>query len=252
MPGSPAITIEGLSFSYGRTPVLEEVSLSVAEGDFVSVVGPNGGGKTTLLRLLLGLLEPSRGTVRIFGHRPAESRPRLGYMPQAARFDPLFPVSVMDLVLMGRLRQGRPLGPFRGPDRRAAERALEEVSLLDLRRQPLSSLSGGQQQRALIARALACQPDLLLLDEPTSSLDLRSEGELYTLLQELNRRMTVVVVSHDPAFVSGFVKTCICVNRRVFTHPTSELTGELIGRLYGGEVRLVRHDLRCPEEHAGG
>jgi zinc transport system ATP-binding protein len=241
----PVISLRDVSFSYGDVPALEDVNLSLNPREAVCIVGPNGGGKTTLVRLILGLLTPQRGEVRVFGQPPRRSRLRIGYMPQHVQHDPQFPVTVMDIVLMGRLGQGGLsglMGWHGREDRRAARDALEQVGMADFRRRPFSSLSGGQRQRVLIARALCCKPDLLLLDEPTSNVDSLVEAKLLDLLRELNRQMTILMVSHDLGFVSGLVDTVICVNRRVVLHPTSEMTGETINDLYGGEVRMVHHD----------
>jgi len=237
-----AVLIENLSFGYGSRHVLEDVSLEIERGDFACLVGPNGGGKTTLLKLILGLLKPDRGRVRVLGLPPEEARQKVGYMPQHANLDPLFPVTAMDVVLMGRLGRHRWFGSYRRTDRLAGEAALEEVGLAGSGRVPFAALSGGQRQRVLIARALVDDPELLLLDEPTANLDPQAEGELYALLQRLNRRMTIVLVSHDLGFVSQFVRRVICVNRRVFTHPTVELTGEMVQEIYDHGVRMVRHD----------
>ncbi len=237
-----AIVIKGLWFSYDGYCVLEDVNLSIPQGDFVSVVGPNGGGKTTLLRLVLGLLRPSRGEIRVFGVTPEEARPRTGYMPQHAQLDPQFPATVMDVALMGRLGQGRPFGPYSKRDKEAVVTALEQVGLRDLHKKSFASISGGQRQRLFIARALAGEPDLLLLDEPTANLDVVMEGDLYELLQTLNQRMTVVMVSHDLGFVSKLVKSVVCVKCQVSSHPTSEITGEIIDAMYGSPMRIVRHD----------
>ncbi len=240
---SAAIVAQGLGFAYpGGEPAIEAADLELAEGDFASLVGPNGGGKTTLLRLMLGLLQPQRGRILVFGRPPAAARREIGYLPQHAAHDPRFPISVLEVVLMGRLAGGRPRGLFRAADREAAVAALAEVGLADLRRRPFASLSGGQRQRVLIARALACAPRLLLLDEPTASLDAHIEEEFYALLQRLNRRLTIVLVSHDLGFVSRFVRTVVCVKRRVVVHPTHAITGEMINEIYGGEVHMVRHD----------
>lgn len=244
-PARPVIEVRNLAFAYNGQTVLEDVNLAIAQREFVSIVGPNGGGKTTLLKLLLGFLSPTDGTVRVFGGRPTQARRRIGYMPQRAHVDPTFPASVMDVVLMGRAAKGPSIGPYRRGDREAAERALAEVDLVDVRRRPFSDLSGGQRQRALIARALAAEPEMLLLDEPTSNLDVRMEGELYRLLKRLNERLTILVVSHDLGFVSEFVSTVVCVKRRVIVHPTSEITGEIIREIYGTDVRMVRHDHGC-------
>jgi zinc transport system ATP-binding protein len=236
-----AIELEKVSFSYGATQALEDVSFTAGRGDFVSVVGPNGGGKTTLLKLMLGQLQPDCGRVRVFGRTPEQARRSVGYMPQHARLDLQFPVTVMDVVLMGRLGNGSPIGPFRATDRQVAAEALREVGLHDLRSRPLAALSGGQRQRVLIARALACEPELLLLDEPTSNLDPHVESTFQDLLRRLNERLTIVVVSHDLGFVSQMVRTVICVNRRVQVHPTGELTGEMIQNMYDHDVRMVLH-----------
>lgn len=237
-----AIQAHDLSFSYGGGPAaLTHVSIGISAGDFACVVGPNGGGKSTLLRLCLGLLTPSSGTIEVLGRSPIAARRNLGYMPQHARLDPSFPATVLDVVMMGRLGRSRRVGPFRAADRAIADAALREVELLELRRRSFSCLSGGQRQRVLIARALACQPQLLLLDEPTAGLDIEAEAKLYDLLRRLNERLTIVMVSHDVGFVSKYVRTAICVNRTVHVHASHELTGEVIRKLYGRELRLVRH-----------
>lgn len=242
-----AISFDHVTFGYGATPVVRDVTLDIAAGELVCLIGPNGGGKTTLLRLVLGLLKPQAGSVTVLGTSPEAARPRLGYVPQYSHFDAKFPVSVMDVVLMGRLA-GRWAGPFRGADRAAAREALEEVQLADLATRSFAALSGGQRQRVLIARALAGRPDVLLLDEPTSNVDALAEQKLYDLLTQLNRRLTVVLVSHDLGVVSQLVSSVVCVNQQVHLHPTSALTGELVRTMYGAEVTLVRHD-HC---HAAG
>jgi zinc transport system ATP-binding protein len=221
--------------------------LEIHPGEFVSVIGPNGGGKTCLLLLVLGMLRPNRGTVQVFGRAPERERSRMGYVPQFTRFDPLFPVTVYDVVQMGRLGRFW-TGPYRKEDREAALDALEQVGLGELRRRSFAELSGGQRQRILIARALATEPEVLLLDEPTANVDRLATDKLYELLVDLNQRLTVVLVSHDLGIVSRFVSSVVCVNRTVFTHPVSELTGEMIRDLYGGEIALVRHDHRSGQE----
>ena len=153
-----AISIKDLWFSYDGHPVLEDVNLSIPQGDFVSVVGPNGGGKTTLLKLVLGLLRPSQGEVRVFGAPPEQATRRIGYMPQQTQLDPQFPATVMDVALMGRLGHGRPFGPYSKKDKEVVSGALDQVGLYDLHKKAFSSISGGQRQRLFIARALACEP----------------------------------------------------------------------------------------------
>ncbi len=251
MSKEAVIRLEGVDFSYDGMPVLEDVNLSVGELDFACIVGPNGGGKTTLIKLFLGLLRPTKGKVSVFGTPPEESRLRMGYMPQHALLDPLFPVRVIDVVLMGRMGITRKFGPYRKADKQAALDALREVEMQELSERKFSTLSGGQQQRTLIARALASNPEILLLDEPTASLDLQVECEVYEVLRELNERLTVVVASHDLGFVSRYVKSVICVKRTVVVHPTSAITGELIRELYGEDVCAVRHDRDVSEGAKG-
>jgi len=245
-PGAPVIELRRLSYSMGGQSVLEDVNLTVPDRDFLCIVGPNAGGKTTLLKLILGLLRPCGGSVRVFGGAPARSRYRIGYMPQHASLDPLFPVTVQDVVLMGRLTGSSRFGPYRRRDREEALRALEVLKLEGVAHRPFSELSGGQRQRVLIARALVSSPDLLLLDEPTANVDAVLESELFELLNRLNERMTIALVTHDLGFVSRYVKRVACVNRRVAVHRTSEITGEMIHDIYGSDVRMVRHDTLDP------
>jgi zinc transport system ATP-binding protein len=235
------VDLHDVWFSWpGGRHVLEAVSFSLEEGAFVSVVGPNGGGKTTLLKLLLGLLEPDRGRIRVLGETPVQARSRIGYMPQHATVDPRFPVHVLDVVSMGLLGPRPRLGGHSAADRAAARAALARVGLDGLERRPFSNLSGGQRQRALIARALVSDPELLLLDEPEAGLDRKQD--LYDLLGELNRDATVVVVSHDLGLVSHLVETVVCVRGRVEVHPTAALDGVTVRELYGRDMQLVQHD----------
>lgn len=245
-----AIEINNLSFFYDQVAALENVQLHIGPREFISVVGPNGGGKTTLLKILAGLLTPTAGEVRVLGAKPEAVRHRIGYMPQHSYVDPHFPMTAFDLALMGRVTRGHPIGPFNHEDRRMADRVLDRVGLAEAKRRcAFSSLSGGQQQRAFLARALSCEPRLLLLDEPTSNLDIAVEQDLLELLEELNRSMAVVVVSHDLGFASHLVERIVCVNRVVCTHPTAELTPEVMHTLYGSHrIRMVRHEVRGPEK----
>lgn len=236
------IELHDVSFFYGNTPVLEEVNLIVGNHDFLSIVGPNGGGKTTILKLILGLVKPSKGHVRVLGTSAENARIRIGYMPQHTSLDPLFPVTVFDVVLMGRLGTGLRFGRYGKADRMAAEEALERIGIYDCRNRPFADLSGGQTQRVLIARSLVSHPDLLLLDEPTSNVDVATETELYEFLNQLNEEMTIVLVTHDLGFVSRHVKSVACVNRRLICHPTCNITGEIISEIYGSKVNMIRHD----------
>jgi zinc transport system ATP-binding protein len=247
MPEPAAVDIQDLWFSYNGGAVLREVNLRIERGELACMVGPNGGGKTTLLKLMLGLLRPDRGRVRILGMRPEEARRRVGYVPQHGRLDPKFPVNVMDVVRMGLLGcRGN-----RGRAAEAAMRALEEVNLADLRRRPFSELSGGQRQRVMIARSLVADPNLLLLDEPTAHLDAGTQADFYERIASLRHTCTVLLVSHDAGFVSDVVGKVICVQGTVATHPTAALTGDLIRELYDLDIRLVRHDHDCMRECPG-
>jgi len=241
----PAVAFEDVWFSYDTHPVVRGVRLEIAPGERVCMVGPNGGGKTTLLKLMLGLLRPDRGRVSVFGQAPRQARGGIGYAPQHARFDPTFPVNVRDVVLMGRLGQTRGSGPFTRADRAVAAESLAQVGLADLAGRGFARLSGGQRQRVLIARALASRPRLLLLDEPTANLDIGVEQEFHDLLAGLAGELTVVIVSHDIAFVAKTVGKVVCVQGTVAVHPTAELTGDVMRDLYGQDIRLIRHDHDC-------
>ncbi len=237
------ITLRHVSFAYRRRNILEDVDLDIEKGEFACVVGPNGGGKTTLLKLILGLLSPNSGEIRVFGEPPEKMRHRIGYMPQYAHLDMNFPATVLDVVLMGRL--SRTSLWFSKKDRNEALSAIEEVGMGDFARTGFNTLSGGQRQRVLIARALCSRPDMLLLDEPTANVDQQTELNLFAILRDLNERMTILVVSHDLGFVSQYVKSVICVNRKVVVHPTTLMNGTLIKDIYHGDLKMVRHDHRC-------
>ena len=239
-----AVRIRDLSYSYDDIPVLTDVHLDIFPGDSASIVGPNGGGKTTLIKLILGLVRPDQGTVLVYGNEPEQERTRIGYVPQYARYDPNFPISVLEVVCMGRIGNSRS-GRYTRHDKDVALEALHAVNLAYLAKRSFSALSGGQRQRVLIARALAAEGDILILDEPTASLDSRSEQQLLTLLAELNKNMIILMVTHEIGVSPSFFQRVICVNNQVYVHPTSELTGELLRDMYGGDLRMIRHDHRC-------
>ena len=242
----PVIQCDQLCFSYGELPILTDVSFTIQRLDAIALVGPNGGGKSTLLKLILGLLTPQSGTIRVLGTTPHLARPKLGYMPQHLQYDPSFPVSVMDVVLMGRAGS-MGLWRYGAEDRRIVHKTMAELAVDDLADRSFNSLSGGQRQRILIARALVCEPEILLLDEPTANVDPAAHLQFFEILKELANRVTVLTVSHDLGFVSQVVGRVFCVNRQVRIHPTSELTGEVIQEMYGGAVRMVLHDQCCSE-----
>jgi zinc transport system ATP-binding protein len=238
----PIIILEGVFFRYNEFSVLEDICLTIRDKDFLGIVGPNGSGKSTLLKLILGLLTPQQGTIEVFGSSPAEARLKVGYVPQFATFDRNFPISVLNTVLQGRLGKTRTLFGYTRQDREIARQALAEVEILDLEQRPLTALSGGQLQRVLIARALACNPEVLILDEPTAHIDPKVEEGVFELLKRLNERLAVIVVSHDVGFITRYITRVACLNRRLVCHPASELTGAMIEQLYGGPLKVVQHD----------
>ncbi len=243
----PVITFNNVCFGYDKSEVLHNVNFSLFERESTSIVGPNGGGKTTLVKLILGLNKPQAGSINVLGSTPLESSRRIGYMPQSSHFDQSFPIQVLDIVLMGRL--GKRRSPFYNhADKQAAMQALDETGLADLAARPFASLSGGQRQRVLIARALACDPKLLLLDEPTAHVDPAMEEQVNETLARLAKRLTVITVTHELGFVARRVDRVLCVNRTVKLHPTSEITGEIIQEIYGSDLRMVRHDHQCSEK----
>lgn len=241
------IRLNDVSFSYDDRPTLQYVTIAIRRLDAVCIVGPNGGGKTTLIKLILGLLEPNQGSISVLGESPREARKRIGYVPQYANYDTQFPISVKEVVQMGRLGNSF-TGRYSKNDSRQTLAALEEVGLAEYASRSFTALSGGQRQRVLIARALATGGDILILDEPTANIDRESETHFFALLRDLNKRMTILMVTHDIGFASAFFNRIACVNRQVVIHPTSELTGQHIQDMYGGDLRMIRHDHICSHE----
>ncbi len=236
-----AVNFSGVSFTYDRSAVLEDVTFSVMAGEFFGLIGPNAAGKSTLLKLLLGLLEPQRGQVQVLGQTPRIARQHIGYVPQFPTFSRNFPINVLDMVLLGRLGVGGTAGAFSAEDRAQAGKALRAVEIEALTNTPIRELSGGQLQRALIARALVCEPELLILDEPTANIDVRAEEDIFALLRGYSAHMTIIVVSHDIGFISGYVDRVGCLNRTLVCHATGEITGRTIEELYGAPVRHIMH-----------
>ena len=235
------IKLDDVSFSYNRIPVVENISLSIKEEEFLGIIGPNAGGKSTLLKLILGLLQPDKGKIAVMGMSPFYGRSRIGYVPQYPTFSRDFPISVIEAVLMGRLGNTRWYGRYLKQDKEIALQAMEAVEIADIQQQSVGSLSGGQLQRVLIARALACQPEIVILDEPTASIDVRVEEDIFGLLKQYNDHMTIIVVSHDIGFISGYVDRVACLNQTLVCHSTEEISGKTIEELYGAPVRMIRH-----------
>ncbi len=242
----PVIHLENVSFSYQRRiPVLENVNLTIEAGDSACLVGPNGGGKTTLLMLILGQIKPDSGTVLVFGKPAEEARKMVGYVPQFPKFDGKFPVNVIEVALMGRVER-LIFGGYSKEDREIVMDALDQVGMADQKKRNFADLSGGQRQRVLIARALASEPKMLMLDEPTASVDPAIEAQILDLLRELGKTHTIITVTHDLGFVSDIFKHVVCVNRQVRIHPTTEISGDLIQEVYGRDLRMVHHHHECP------
>lgn len=244
-PRSPALSFDGVSFSYGQDRVLQDVTFSVPEGEFLVVIGPNGGGKTTLVKIALGLLRPEEGTVRVFGAPPAQGAPAVGYVPQDVGRNRDFPITAMEVVLQGRLGMaGRGGWRYTGEDRRAAREAMELMGMEGHLHRPMGRLSQGQRQRVLIARGLASKPRMLLLDEPLASIDQESREMLLTTLSSLTRDMTVIMVSHDMSAVTGRTTAVACVNKTVFYHDAGEILPEMVQSVYGNcPVELIAHGI---------
>ena len=238
--GDPVITAREVFFSYDGVPVIENASFSVADREFLAIIGPNGSGKSTLVKLMLGLLKPDSGQIRIFGKSPRKISHCFGYVPQDVAINRSFPISVIDVVLMGRLRH-RGSSRIRDRDREAAAASLEQMGMAGYENRKIDDLSGGQRERVFIARALTTDPDILILDEPTASVDTGGQAELYSLLQELNRTKTIIIVSHDLMVMSSSVTAVACVNRQVYYHDQGEITQDMLDMGYQCPVELIAH-----------
>jgi zinc transport system ATP-binding protein len=241
MTAEPVISLKGVSVSYGGVVALEDVSLQIASQDFIGIIGPNGGGKTTLLRVMLGLVKPEKGEVSIMGEKPEKGRRHIGYVPQRNLFNTDFPISVGEAVLMGRYPLRGPFHYYQREDRLSVGGALESVGMTEYAGRQLGQLSGGQQQRVFIARALVADPAVLLLDEPTASVDPSLQGAFYDLLKELSRHMAVVMVSHDISAVSVYVDKVVCLNRKLFYHGPAELSAQVLSDTYQCPLQFISH-----------
>jgi zinc transport system ATP-binding protein len=235
----PLVEFERAGFAYGSERVLENITAGIHPCELVSVIGPNGSGKTTLLKLILGFLQPTAGSVRVFAHYPEYTMARIGYVPQHLLYDPAFPVTVYDVVLMGRV--GRGVRRITDVDRKAVAQVIAKLGLDELSQRAFQDLSGGQRQRALIARALAGDPVLLLMDEPTASIDRDAEAGIYGLIRNLATTMAVVLVSHDLGVVPRLSNRVMCLNRDLAFHETTALTGDDIQNMYECSVDFVHH-----------
>jgi zinc transport system ATP-binding protein len=249
-----AVRFSGVSFSYGEFLVLDKAHFHIHSGEFAALVGPNGAGKTTVLRLVLGLAKPSEGQVSVLGRSPEGARESIGYVPQHASFDPAFPISVEEVVRMGRIKGlGR---RFSAADGEAVGRALALAGIEPLARRPYAALSGGQRRRVLVARALAAEPELLVLDEPTANMDAESETGLFDALGALKGRATILVVTHDSGFVSALTDAVFCVGERgagktIVKHGAAPADHAAAER-FGGSALQVLHDTELSEDACCG
>ena len=237
-----AVELDDVSVNYGELEALKNINLKVEAGSFLGIIGPNGGGKTTLLKVILGLIEPQKGSVKIMGYPLNQAVDQIGYVPQISNFDRSFPISVLDVVLMARLGgKVRFFHQYQKKDIQKAEAVLDRLNLLHLKDRQIGKLSGGQLQRVLIARGLAVEPKILLLDEPTASVDARSTSEIYELLKELNKDKTIIVVTHDMAAVSSYFDSLACLNEKLYHHGDKHLDRETTEQVFGCPVDLIAH-----------
>lgn len=218
------VEFSDVSFNYDNSPTLVDINFTIEKNDFVAIVGPNGGGKSTLLKLILAQIVPSKGTITVFGDKNFKSLEKLGYVPQFTSHQHDFPLRLIDMVLQSKLRKNSYFVRYSKEDKDRAIEILKMLKIGDYKDKFLSELSGGQRQRALIARALIDDPQLLILDEPTASVDISVEQDIYDILKELNKNMTILLVTHDVSFVSKYVNKVFCVNRYLHSHKLDDLT----------------------------
>jgi len=246
-----AVELERVSVYLDSKSVLEDINLKVLENDFLGIIGPNGGGKTTLLKVIAGLLKPTTGSVKVYGKPPSKTGNVIGYVPQMNRPDLNFPATVLDVVLTGRLNRSNLTKPYSEADKKAALEALKAMGLEGLKDELIGKLSGGQRQRVFIARALATEPKLLLLDEPTLSVDRRLDTRFWEFLNELKNKMTIIVVTHDISALSKYVDKIACLNRRLYYNESKQITQEMWMEAYQCPVDIIAHGLphRVIEDH---
>jgi len=233
------IDIQNLTVSYDAKVVLNSASLSVVENDFIGIIGPNGGGKTTLLKAILGLIQPTSGQI-IFSETMKNRGGEIGYLPQVSKFDNRFPISVFDVILSGLASHKSWKSGFITRDKAKAKAIIGELGIEKIANKPIGELSGGQMQRAILGRALISDPKLLILDEPDTYVDNQFEGELYRKLKELNQRMAILLVSHDVGTISTYVKSIACVSRELHYHPSHIISAEELAS-YNCPIQIITH-----------
>lgn len=235
------LTIEHVNFHYDKMPTLEDVNIEILEGEFVGIFGPNGGGKTTLLKIIMGLAYPQKGKIRLFGRPPEEIRHCIGYVPQAMHFDRDFPISVLEVVMMGCLRKLTWWGSYPRDVKQKALNALECVGLSHKSKASFGTLSGGEAQRTLIARAIVDSPKLLLLDEPTANIDPQAEQSIHEQLVTLNKTMTILMVTHDLQTIIDKASRLICVQRKVTSLKAKDVCEHFALGLYHTPLTSQKH-----------
>jgi zinc transport system ATP-binding protein len=236
----PLIDIRNITAGYEENIILTDVSLTIHDSDFVGVIGPNGGGKTTLLKTILGLLKPMRGEVVFHECMTEGNTHKIGYLPQINNIDRKFPISVSDVVKSGLMSRKRIIKRYEKKDIEFAGQLMQEMGIYDIRHKAIGELSGGQIQRALLCRALVNQPKLLVLDEPNTYVDNRFEKELYEKLRKLNEKIAILLVSHDLGTISTYVKSIACVNHSLHYHPGNIITPELM-EAYECPIQIISH-----------
>ena len=232
------LDMQSLSASYGNNTVLENVNFTIHDSDYIGVIGPNGGGKTTLLKIILGLLKPVNG--KLIFNTEIINRSAIGYLPQISTGDINYPVNVLDIVLSGLMIHKSAFSRMTAKDNNKAEEIIESLGLKKIAKTPLNELSGGQLQRVFLARAIIGNPKLLLLDEPGNFVDSSFENDFYEHLRELNKRMAILMVSHDVGTISSYIKSFACVNRKLHYHPSNEITNEDM-MAYNCPIQIVSH-----------
>jgi zinc transport system ATP-binding protein len=220
------IEIKNLSFSYDKQKILENINLTVKEKDFLAIIGPNGGGKSTLLKLILGINPIKDGSIHTFGELPKKNLAKIGYVPQNTNVNTDFPIKVIEVVLMGHIGEKRPLFGYAKEEKLCALGALSQVGMEKFANKKIGSLSGGQRQRVMIARALCAHPQILILDEPTASIDVEGQKQIYKLLENLNSYITIIVVSHDISVIMQYANTVVHINKTLSYHDLSSLKKE--------------------------
>lgn len=235
------IEIEKVTAAYGNKTVLHDVSLTIWENDFLGIIGPNGGGKTTLLKVVLGLLSPLSGAIRFYEKGKEMPSLRIGYLPQLNQIDKKFPISVREVVASGLASEKPAFRSFNASQKNRIEEVIGQMGLEELRDRPIGELSGGQLQRVLLGRSIVSQPQVLILDEPNSYVDKRFESRFYQLLEDINKESAIILVSHDIGTVLAMVKNIACVNETLHYHPGANVSEEWLGEKYACPIELIGH-----------